>query len=124
MMIKCCKLNILYTHTYTHPVAASQLKNPHLRYLLIHKCVRILGSVGCDFQSYWKVFRYLYSLLGRHKDGGFVHIQHVDGDGGCGGGQSDLKGDYIPYCHIENVLLLGLKVQALKNRKNELKKKI
>ena len=120
MMIKYYKLNTFYIHTYTHPVAASPLKNPHLRYLLFHEYVRILGSVGCDFLPHWKVFRHLHSLLGRYENGGFIHIHHVHSDGGRGRGQSDIKGGHILHSHVENVLLLGLKIQALKSRKMSL----
>ena len=92
----------------------------HLRDLLFHKCVWLPGSIGCDLQAHAKVLGHFHSLLRRHKDGGFIHIYHIHSDGGCGSGESDFKGGHICHCHVQDVLLLGLKIQALKNRKTKL----
>lgn len=105
-------------HIQTHPVAASLLKkSSHSRYPLFHILIRILGSVGRDFLAHPKVFRYFHNLRARLKDRGFVHIFHVHSDGGCGGGENDLKRGYVHHSHVQNILLLGLVIQALRSRK-------
>ena len=105
------------------PSCSKSMESPsHLRDLLSHKCVWLPGGIGCDLQAHAKVLGHFHSLLRRYKDGGFIHIYHVHGDGGRGSGESDFKRGHICHCHIQDVLLLGLKIQALRNRKTKFKK--
>ena len=107
----------------TRAMLSKSVESPsHLRDLLFHKCVWLPGGIGCDLQAHAKVLGHVHSLLRRHKDGGFIHIYHIHSHGGCGSGESDFKGGHVCYCYVQDVLLLGLKIQALKNRKTKFKK--
>lgn len=91
-----------------------QATPPVLPDFLRAEAVWVLGPVGCDLLAHTGVLGHFHHLYQGYKDRGLIHVQHVHGDRGRRG-EERCQGHCIHHCHVKDVLLRGLKIQALRN---------
>lgn len=81
-------------------------------FLRLH-LVWVLGCVGCDLLPYGDVLRDGCFPDWRMKDGGFVHVLHINGHCCCRRLKVHHKGGLVGDSHLQHKLLLHFKVQTL-----------
>lgn len=86
---------------------------------LLISLVRVLRSVGADRLPDRDALLDLDDFGGWDKHRCLIHILHTDYYGGRGGWELHHKGSLIGHFNVQGVLVFGLEVQALREKREE-----